>query len=71
MLKGDPLNPAPASPAGLRRHRSGHHPIRPWPSLPSETQMQMAQLLAELLRRMHPIPPPSRENINAERHEPF
>ncbi|MBQ0819542.1 hypothetical protein KBI52_04815 [Microvirga sp. HBU67558] len=45
-------------------------PIRPWPNLPTETQTQMAQLLAELVRRMHPLPP-IRETTDAERHEPF
>ncbi len=60
-----------AAPAGLHLHRSGNLPIRPWPNLSAETRMQVAQLLAELLRRMHPIPPSSRESSDAERHEPF
>lgn len=62
------LTTAPA--AELRRPRPGRRPIRPWPSLPAETQAQMAQLLAELLRRMHPMPPPSRESPDAEPHSP-
>ncbi len=56
--------------APARRHRSGSRPIRPGPNLPAETQTQMAQLLAELLRRMHPMPP-IRESPDAERHQPF
>ena len=59
-----------ASPVELRRPRSGSLPVRPWLSLPAETQTQMAQLLAELLRRMHPMPPPSRESPDAEPHDP-
>ena len=55
-----------ASPTALHLNRSRHHPIRPWPNLPAETQTQMAQLLAELLRRMHPRPP-IRESTDAER----
>ena len=46
-----------APPAALHLNRSKTIPPRPWPSLPAETQTQMAQLLAELLRRMHPRPP--------------
>jgi hypothetical protein len=46
-----------ALPAALHRNRSRTIPPRPWRSLPPETQTQMAQLLAELLRRMHPRSP--------------
>ena len=46
-----------APPAALHQNRSRTIPPRPWRSLPPETQTQMAQLLAELLRRMHPRPP--------------
>ena len=47
--------PLPASP-----------PLRPWPTLPAATQAQVAQLLADLLRR---LPPNCRatENARAER----
>lgn len=70
MPKGSPLNPAPTFPTGLRLHRSGHPPIRPWPSLPTETQAQMAQLLAELVRRLHVVQL-NGENADAERHQSF
>jgi hypothetical protein len=70
MAQRCPLNREPASPTRLSLHRSRHQPIRPWPNLPAETQTQMAQLLAELVRRMHPMPP-IREKTDAERHEPF
>jgi len=55
-----------APPAALHLNRSRNIPPRPWPSLPTETQTQMAQLLAELLRRMHPI----RESADGDHPEP-
>jgi hypothetical protein len=58
------------SPAKLRLPRSGRQPIRPWPSLPTETQTQMAQLLAELVRRMRAVQLIG-ETADAEPHEPF
>ena len=55
-----------APPAALHLNRSKTIPPRPWPSLPPETQTQMAQLLAELLRRMHLI----RESPDGDRPKP-
>ncbi len=52
-----PFAPGGGSSGTLHLNRSRTIPPRPWPSLPPETQTQMAQLLAELLRRMHPRPP--------------
>ena len=70
MSKCCPSNREPASPTRLHLHRSGHQSIRPWPSLPTEMQTQLAQLLAELVRRMHAVQL-NGENADAERHEPF
>jgi hypothetical protein len=56
-----------APPAALNHSRP--IPPRPWPSLPPETQTQMAQLLAELLRRMHPRPP-IRESTDGDPSNP-
>jgi hypothetical protein len=70
MAQRCPSNREPASPTRQPLHRSGHQPIRPWPSLPTDTQTQMAQLLAELVRRMHAVQL-NGENADAERHHPF
>ena len=37
-------HPPQGTPSALRQ-------LRPWPNLPNETQMQIAHLLGELLRR--------------------
>ena len=58
-----------APPAALHQNRSRFLPPRPWRSLPPETQTQMAQLLADLLRRMHPRPP-IRESADGDPSEP-
>src|SRR3954469_23704606 len=39
--------PPPVVPSAPRQ-------LRPWPTLPSQTQTQIARLLGELLRRMEP-----------------
>ena len=70
MAQRCPSNQEPTSPSRLPLHRSRHQPIRPWPSLPTETQAQMAQLLAELVRRMHVVQF-NGESADAERHQPF
>jgi hypothetical protein len=43
--------------------------LRPWPNLPNETQMQIAHLLGELLRRMEPSDGSMRETSGAERRD--
>lgn len=43
-------------------------PLRPWPNLPAATQAQVAQLLADLLRRLTPNCRVT-ENARAERHD--
>jgi hypothetical protein len=43
---------------------------RPWPSLPVETQTQVAQLLADLLQRRMPIRRAATETARADRREP-
>ncbi|WP_404294737.1 hypothetical protein ACD578_26015 (plasmid) [Microvirga sp. RSM25] len=58
-----------ALPAALHQNRSRTIPPRPWRSLPTETQTQMAQLLAELLRRMRPGPP-IRESTDGDPSNP-
>jgi hypothetical protein len=58
-----------APPAALHQNRSRTIPPRPWRSLTPETQTQMAQLLAELLRRMHPRPP-IRESADGDHSNP-
>jgi hypothetical protein len=58
-----------APPAALHLNRSKPIPPRPWRSLTPETQTQMAQLLAELLRRMHPRPP-IRESTDGDPSNP-
>jgi hypothetical protein len=69
----NPLPPilAVPPPATLGLNRCVRRPIRPWPGLPTETQTQIAQLVAELVRRMHPVPPLTRESADADRPEPF
>jgi hypothetical protein len=41
--------------------------LRPWPNLPNETQIQIAHLLGELLRRMEPGDGLMTESSGAER----
>ena len=48
---------------------SASRQLRPWPNLPSETQIQMAQLLGELLRRMEPREGSTRETFGVERRD--
>ena len=44
-------------------------PPRLWPNLPVETQAQIAQVLAELLRRMQANSPMIEESPRADRFE--
>ena len=55
-------NPPRFAPPALQR-------LRPWPNLPNETQMQIARLLGELLRRMEPTDGSTRETSGAERRD--
>ncbi len=41
--------------------------LRPWPTLPVETQTQLAQLLADLLRRLTPSRDTMTETSRADR----
>jgi hypothetical protein len=64
-----PTRPFPrrvASPASTSIPAS---PPRPWPNLPAETQAQIAQVLAELLRRMQANSPMIEESPRADRFE--
>ena len=54
-------------PRPLQGAPSASRQLRPWPNLPSETQMQMAHLLGDLLRRMEPRDGSMRETSGAER----
>jgi hypothetical protein len=58
----------PLSPA-VRNNRFPAATPRPWPDLSPETQIQIARILAELLRRMPARAPPETETTRADRHE--
>jgi hypothetical protein len=59
-----PPPPIPACPSG----RLAARPPRLWPNLPAETQMQIAQMVAALMRRMQAIHgTPGREMARADR----
>jgi hypothetical protein len=59
----------PLSPA-VRNNRLPAATPRPWPDLSPEAQIQIARILAELLRRMVPArAPPETETTRADRHE--
>ena len=64
-----PTRPFPrrvASPASTSIPAS---PPRPWPNLPADTQAQIAQVLAELLRRIQANSPMIEESPRADRFE--
>ena len=54
-------------PRPLQVAPSASRQLRPWPNLPSETQMQIAQLLGDLLRRMELTEGSMRVTSGAER----
>jgi hypothetical protein len=59
----------PLSPA-VRNNRLPAAPPRPWPDLSPEAQIQIARILAGLLRRMLPAcAPPERETARADCRE--
>ena len=59
----------PLSPA-VRNNHLPAAPPRPWPDLSPETQIQIAQILAGLLRRMLPARVPlGTETVRADRRE--
>ena len=59
----------PLSPA-IRNNRPAAASPRPWPDLSAETQIQIARILAGLLRRMLPAgAPPKTEVARADRRE--
>ena len=59
----------PLSPA-IRNNRPAAASPRPWPDLSPKTQIQIARILAGLLRRMLPAGvPPETETPRADRRE--
>lgn len=50
------------------RPHAASPPLRPWPNLPAAAQAQVAQLLADLLRRL-PRSCQATENARAERRD--